>query len=604
MNLIEAISQPQVHLDTEQQTIVDDLEGQRIIFASPGTGKTRMLVSGIYHLVETKKINPNRILMIAFSNNAIDVLKKRIHYPVAIQTVHSLCYQILVNEMQTFRPEFYHTHGRYRLSVCKPFKQKIILSKLLREDISLADMLLAIGKAKNQLSFDTTGGFTCGDFEKDKIIRGYEREKSNQKMLDFSDMLLYTTHLFEERHDTHQWYQNQYDYVFVDESQDISPLAHKVIRYFVRENLCMACDVKQAIYGWAGVDVGYLREIERMYPDIKRAYVARNYRSKQPLIGLANTIMWDMNLEDPPMIGHTEQHGTLEYTGHFESMEAEAKSIVDWIELRNKDEVMILYRVNWYSLFIELVLRMKDIPYIIRGGRSFFKQPEILDMLAYIRLARDINDKESIIQIADRPYRGLGYKEWQRQFIDNIHTMDTENALCSDYRMKKPRAYYHVKRAAADLLDHLKVLQLLSSPFEVIQYVREYMDYDTWLCSEKQVAETGNLDLLRGLDMFRMFVQDRTFEDLNQLQLDVPHTEGVILSTIHKAKGSEAEWVHIAGLTHGIFPHALAEDSDEELRLFYVACTRAQTTLTMSSASTLSYTKPSAYTQYLKGHQT
>lgn len=593
----EAISTSEVSLDYEQEQAISDMDSKFVVYACPGAGKTRVLVTAINRLVE-QGISGQDILVVAFSNNSANVLHERVNHNVSISTLHSFAMGVL-RKNDDLLPVVMDGDV-----VCNDFKSKIILAKLIKNkpQLSVAELLLAFSNAKNKLMEGPDGGWTTGDLEMDKVFKQYEAEKDKRGEIDFADMLVLCLELFEKY--PHVCQQYKFKYVFVDETQDLSPLAHELISKLVDNRLCMASDLKQSIYGWAGVDFDLLSNIQQIYPNINKKYLKKNYRSTQEIVEIGNAVAKDIELPDPAMESISDIKGEVSWWGHYPTMSDEAKDIVDAIESTETgvDDIMCIYRVNWYSLFLELEMMNRKIPYFINGGASFFKQPEIRDMLMYIRLSQNIDDKEAIMAIVNRPHRSLGYNTWKSQFQTALSSLSTIEALQKQYRLRQRTSYFAAKNSQEKLIDHLNILQLFNRPIDVIRFVRSEMKYDKWLMKEKTGGEMGGIDLTQALDMFSLFISKLSMKEFSDLRLgeEADEQKGVKLSTVHMAKGDERKWVHIAGLTNEIFPHIRNSVPGEELRLFYVAVTRAMERLTCSSASTLQSKGPSKYTQYLK----
>ena len=607
---------PSIVLDSVQDKIASDVHGKHIVYSGAGSGKSSMVCERVSRLIERHGVNPNNILLLSFSRDAAQVLRDRLRHDVNIRTVHSLCYLILYNELQKYDSNLFHT-GKDRIKVCSGWQQRNIIKDILNddEDITANEVLQEISFAKNRMQYKAGNKISTGNAHYDDIMYVYEAEKYNQGMIDFSDFVLLSINILKSSKRILKKYQNQFPYIIVDEGQDTLYSLHKIIELLVQDNVCYFLDNRQSIYGFTGIDLQYTLNLHSRYDDMKQWYMQNNYRSKTSIVELGNSIAEDMKFDVKPMTSIKTDVGTVEYLGHFDSQRDEANAVADTID--NPETTMILYRTNAQAMSIELALRKKGIPYYIRGLKSFFDFGEIKDVLAYIKLSRNpLSHEEYQKQIEafdviyNRPNRYFG-KVWKKQFDSIIQHNDLETTLYYKFKTSNNGQYHSWAKAQEKLVKQLQSLRRFNYPSDVVQYIREEMGYDDWHCknSDASFVDDSKSDsdnrkaMLANLDEFDSFI--RMYDDFEQIfEQTENHNEdktGVCLSTVHRSKGSEEKDVIAIGLTESVFPH-IQGDSGEELRLFYVACTRAIDRLFISSAPIRQNIGPSRYiSRYIQG---
>lgn len=586
-------------LDEIQDKIASDVYGKHIVYSGAGCGKSSVVCERVCRLIEKHDVNPSNILLLSFSRDAAQVLRDRLRHDVNIRTVHSLCYLILFNEIQQYDSKLFHSKEKEKIKVCSGWKQKNIIKDILDDDenVTTNEILHEISFAKNKLQYDSSGKISTGNSYFDDIMYVYEIEKYKQGMVDFSDFVLLSIAILKSSKTILKKYQDQFPYIIVDEGQDTLYSLHKIIELLVQENICYFLDNRQSIYGFTGIDLPYTLNLHNRFEGMKQWNMQRNYRSNTSIVELGNTIAKDMKFDVKPMTSTKKDLGVVKYLGHFDSQYDEAITIIKTIN--SPEHTMILYRTNAQAMSIELALRRKSISYYIRGLKSFFDFPDVKDILAYLRLSRkplcsedNIKQLEAFNIIYNRPNRYFG-KVWKSQFDSIIKHNDLETTLYYKFETSANGLYHSWIKSQAKLLRQLKVLSRFNHPSDVSQYVRQEMGYDDWHCknSDSSFIDDNKSDtdnhkaVLANLDEFNNFIKtcDNFEQVFIQTEDHLDNINGVCLSTVHRSKGSEERDVFIAGLTKNIFPH-IQGDKGEELRLFYVACTRAIEKLYVSSA--------------------
>ena len=380
------------------------------IIAGAGSGKTRVLTYRIAYLIEEVGIEPRHILAITFTNKAANEMKERVIGLLGdyaggslLCTIHSLCVRIL---RQNIRALNYPNN----FIIMDEEDQKSLLKKIFKErqidskTISLKSCIHYISAYKiagvspeRAMSF---AGDYIGEQKKAIAYDDYEKYKEEHFMLDFDDLLLKTVELFENFPEILERWQRRFQYIHVDEFQDVSEVDYKLIKYLSGQAvLCVVGDPDQTIYSFRGSDIHFIMNFDKDFPDTKTVILDQNYRSTKTILDISNNLIRKntnrmekelfTELDDGPKVLH--------YSGVDE--EAEANFVCDTIEeIIHKEEGVnyhdfaILYRANYLSRSFEQKLIQRQIDYRIFGGLKFFNRKEIKDALSYIRLMVNQDD--------------------------------------------------------------------------------------------------------------------------------------------------------------------------------------------------------------------
>jgi DNA helicase-2/ATP-dependent DNA helicase PcrA len=584
---IAEIEKPEkpIHLDEIQRKIVALGEGRYSIRSGAGSGKTACLTERIKHLVNSGEREYD-ILALTFTRDAANEMRMRLDgIDVDCRTIHSYALEILRNEMY-----------RYNREMC-PFqvvtgaKRRIILRKAIDsvgiDDIEIGAISLAISRAKSFMSDST------GDYEIDEVWRLYEAEKRKHKLIDFDDFVPMAIDILKKSPTARRYYSKKW--ILVDEAHDTGFAQHKLIELLETGNLFLISSPEQSIYSWRTAAPELIVDIKKRYPDIREIELQTNYRSGDGIISAANSLIEKAKWRSLKMKG-TDKSGDCRYFGHFENLSDEAQYIS--ARIRNESSA-ILYRTNWYSLELELALRQAGIDYRILGNLSFFNLFEIADIIAYLKLVdSNLEDKESFLRIFNKPNRYLGNK-WRAECEDSLSDgKSTVEILQSTFRTADNREYHFWGKNQKRLLSELLALQCMKSPAMAISYIRTKMGYDEWLRKERiGNDEDDDLDIYAALDEFERRASQ--YEDVKSFLEDCFEQDesdsGIVLGTIHRAKGLEWDNVHIAGVTENLLPHFRSRDVEEERRLLYVAITRARDHAEITSSFHKQFKNPSRF---------
>ena len=595
-----------MELSEEQRNAVEHI-GSALLVAGAGSGKTRALTAKIAHLIG-EGFRPESLLAITFTNKAADEMKKRLveitGLPVErfpwVRTYHSACYRILRKHCRLlgFEPPL-QIYSMYH-------QQKLISGILIAFDIDkkyLHPVRAAISNAKNSGNpnryLDTCR--RIGPFRLADIYERYEKELFDKNAVDFDNILMLTRNLLRDNKDVRDDYRNYFSYILVDEYQDSNDLQEELTRLLLGNgNLFCVGDDWQAIYGFRGSNVNNFLRFGDHFKAARIFRMEQNFRSADEIVSTANRLIRNNPDRMEKTCFSNKTGGGIEMD-HFFSDEDEADWVVrNMIDLHRQgigfDQMGILYRTKFCSLPFEKALRSAGIPYRMLGDRGFFERKEILDINCYLAAAVFEKDDAGFERIVNTPKRGIGPK-----MIESLNR----------YRVDGGSFQGAVRRAVSEKLltpkVHGALVSLLSliddirdmDPARAIRTIIDRTDYYGHLRAYAKTegdytAREENIEQLifsaSKYDTLLAYIEDAALirEDKSDAEGGGDAVDGVCLSTIHASKGLEYHVVFIVGCEENLFPHWKAMDSEAELqeerRLMYVAMTRAEKFLFLSSA--------------------
>ena len=602
-------------LNPRQKEAATYLDSHLRIIAGAGSGKTRVLTYRIAYLIEEVGIEPRHILAITFTNKAANEMKERVIQLLGdyasgalLCTIHSLCVRIL---RQNIRALNYPNN----FIIMDEEDQKSLLKKIFKErqidqkTISVKSCISYISTCKiagvtPERAFSFAGDF-IGEQKKAIAYQDYEQYKEDHFMLDFDDLLLKTVELFEKYPEILERWQRQFQFIHVDEFQDVSEVDYKLIKYLSgKSTLCVVGDPDQTIYSFRGSDIHFIMNFDKDFPHTKTVILDQNYRSTKTILDISNNLIRKnknrlekdlfTELEDGPKVLH--------YSGVDE--EAEANFVCDTIEeiIQKVDGVnyhdfAILYRANYLSRSFEQKLIQRQIDYKIFGGLKFFNRKEIKDALSYIRLMVNKDDL-SFERIVNVPARGVGEKTLQKiqnkaieygmSNYDALSMFYDEMGLSSKAKKQLGEFVRCIENAKSSHLSLPNVFEKLLTDVGYFHMLKNDQD-DNRIQNlmELKNSITNYMNTHPDTATFESYLQDIA---LYTSQDDVFDDEYVSLMSIHMAKGLEFNYVFVVGLSEDVFPsfRSISEAGDdgmeEERRLAYVAFTRAKKRLYLTDS--------------------
>ena len=623
----------QQELNPSQRDAVLYTEGDSMVIAGAGSGKTRVLTYKIAHLLE-EGVEPWAILALTFTNKAAGEMKQRIAARVGenrarylwMGTFHSIFSRILRSESASIG----YTSN---FTIYDQQDSQNLIKSIIR-DMQLDDKTYKpsvvqnrISNAKNRL-ITASGYVQNADIYKfdqlkripmvGKIYERYDQRCRQSDAMDFDDLLLNTFILFRDNPDVLERYGTTFRHILVDEYQDTNYAQHCIVWQLTRNgaNVCVVGDDAQSIYSFRGANLDNMLKFSKLYPDSKLFKLEQNYRSTQTIVEAAGSLICKNHAQIPKKVFSENEQGDKIKVLCAHSDKEESEMVVNrLLDLHTFNDVpwsqmAVLYRTNAQSRAFEESLRKRGLPYKIYGGLSFYQRKEIKDVIAYFRMSVNPNDEEAFKRIINYPARGIG-----QTTIGKILSAAMENGVSLWTVVSNPAQYSldvnsgtasklsgfckmlesfiadASTRTAKELADRIMsetgIMHELRSDTTVegegrLQNVEELINNIAQFCKDRQ--EEGNDQLF--MRDYLSEVSLMTDQD-NETEEDV---EKVTLMTVHSAKGLEFDAVFIVGLEEHLFPSDMCGDDErqieEERRLLYVAMTRARKFLTLLFATT------------------
>ncbi len=605
-------------LNPEQADAAGTLEGPVLVLAGAGTGKTRVITFRIAYMLSSG-IPPEQILGMTFTNKAAREMRERLAQlvepktaaKVTLGTFHSFCIRVLRRDIKKlgYLPGFTIADESDQQGL---LKQAAGTLGCAQEGFPLSEVHAMIGRWKNKLVgpaearryADTTFEAVAA-----QLYEEYQTLLELQNTLDFDDMLLLVHRLFEEFPEVLERYRDTYRYLLIDEYQDTNAAQFTIVKMLTgdRRNLCVVGDDDQSIYSWRGADISNILDFPEFFPGAKVVKLEQNYRSTSAILDAANAViggsgekrhdkkLWsDLGSGDRARVVKTlNAECEAEFiAGMIRQMRAEHPEL-------SFSDFAVLYRSNHLSRQLEQTLRRNAIPYRLVGGQEFFKRREIKDAVAYLKLLVNPREDQSLLRILGTPPRGLAQKavdllkqqrhDTHKPMLELLAEPEFRKALApkaAEGAAELARAYAAYKeefREPGNLamkingflreVGYLDGLQRIYKDINDTMKRRENVDEFVNAVAQYEGRQQEPPTLEAFLENFALMEENDKVED------ESGDGDAVTLSTVHASKGLEYPVVFVVALERNIFPHerAIEEGSlNEELRLFYVAITRAR----------------------------
>lgn len=628
-------------LNSEQRQAASQIEGAVMIIAGAGSGKTRTLTYRVANLLE-HGVSPYAIMVLTFTNKAAKEMDERIISLIGnkskgmmIGTFHSVFMKILRIECE--RIGYIRNFSVYDTADSKSLIKNIVKDFSLDEKVYNSSFVLdRISKAKSSLISSEeyladntyfTEDNIAGKPQIGRIFHEYNARLRKNMAMDFDDLLFNTYTLLCSCPDVAQKYQNRFKYILVDEYQDTNHAQYKIIKILAEKykNICVVGDDAQSIYAFRGANIQNILNFRKDYPDAYTFKLEENYRSCQNIVNAANSVI-DKNVEQiKKTIWTANPEGEKIVFKTLNSDREEAEYVCNKIrerisleEEKNYGNYAILYRTNAQSRAFEDALRLKNIPYKIFGGISFYSRAEIKNVLGYFRLVVNNRDNEAFERIINYPARGIGQTTLSRlkiaaaennlSFFETIYQVNLSTYNINSSTQNKLLAFCDYIRAFSANLYNKDAFELGEEIVRTCRIKEALKEENT---AENSDRINNIEELVNSLQSFieneeEAILDEATGEEIstNSKSLDVflqqislfsetdtmdENPNCVVLMTIHSSKGLEFDNVFIVGMEENLFPSTLAltskRETEEERRLFYVAMTRAKLTLTLTAAT-------------------
>lgn len=588
-------------LNHAQTEAVAHNEGPCMVLAGPGSGKTLTIAKRIEYLITKYKVRPEEILVITFTKYAAWEMKNRTRsicgpssYAVTFGTFHGIYYGILKWAYRLNQSNLLSDEEKYRiLREILPGIDWDQEPEADEEKDYLQELAIEIGNVKNNcmdIEEYEPVKYTTEKFR--KLYRTYEETKKKYRKIDFEDMLIQCRDLFMKRPDILKKWQEKFQYILVDEFQDVNQAQYDVVRMLAapQDNLFVVGDDDQSVYGFRGAKPGIMMEFMKDYPKARQILLDVNYRSSGYIVKGALRVIGNNKIRFEKKIEAFRKPDETVHVQEVKDPVQEAEYVLERIrEYREKGvsytEMAVLYRTNVDARAMSELMTEYQIPFVMKEHlNNIYEHFIALDMISYLRLSQGEYDRKYFLQIANRPNRYL-----------TRESMKTGNVSYESLRR-----YYRDKDWMVDRIDQLEWdMKMIcdKTPYAAIQYIRKRMGYDEFLKEYAAYRKISSEDLFAVLEEIwqnskgygtikEWFEHIESYgKMLKEQNKKNGEKEGVNLMTMHAAKGLEFDTVFVIEANEGSCPYKKAtadEEIEEERRLFYVAMTRAKRKLVIS----------------------
>lgn len=607
-------------LNKEQLEAVNTKDGNLLILASAGTGKTTTIVERYINLVEKQGINPSEIIMTTFTNKAAKDMVNKISKRTAkiskyIGTMHSLFLKILrdnyeeagINQGFTLLTEendkkriIKNIIGKlglkpsnenvlYFLDRINRFKNAGIHHEELKEGNGFEEKNIPIEEAIGGEVIRVSSAIKKLSI---KVYQEYQKKLAESNVLDFDDILLLTYRLFDKNEKVKNLYSNKFKAIMVDEAQDLNVVQRNILELLQNNNLCLIGDDCQNIYSWRGASNELIFKFNKKH---KKIILENNYRSNKKIIEAVNRIIKSLSFKIDKKLRCTREEGEKIKIREFYSFNDEIDFLVSESKLliKNKEkleDISVLFRTNNIGKQIEREFRRNKIPCHLSKSRGFLDREEIRDIVAFLRLKANPYSKlefERVLSLID----GIGKAK-----IDKLEELSDKNSFLILNTLN------HLDKSGfspqiANQLSRLNFL-IRDDAKNPIESFLKFFDYYKRISKkytnelEKIKDKKENIETLK--ELFEGFEYNKEgiiafLDSLIEMEKKEKDKDKIVLSTIHSAKGLEWKHVFIAGCNDRILPFYFDKLSkiqrDDEIRLFYVAVSRAKDFLTITHSN-------------------
>ena len=604
-------------LNSSQKEAVKHREGHLLVLAGAGSGKTRVLTARIVDIIHGGDARPWEILAMTFTNKAAQEMRERLKRTlpgdggkVRMGTFHSICAWILRREAGALghSPNF---------TIYDADDQKTLVRRILKQ--VTIETRITPGMAKGYISWSKNCGITPEEAEASsqsrrdrdlaRIYRSYQERLRRSGAFDFDDLLTVVLQGFRQNIDIRRNYSLAFRHILVDEYQDTNKVQHELLKELARDGALVTVvgDDDQSIYSWRGACVENILDFSRDFPDTHTVRLEENYRSSGNILKAASALVRHNSRRHGKTLWTRKDPGASVKVHCLSSESEEAEWVLGEImELLEDgdcplDSIAVLYRTNAQSRQFETACRKRGVRYEVVGSQRFYERMEIKDIIAYLRVLLNHDDRLSLERIINRPTRGLG-KKGRAAFFGFVESSGTDPvdamAIADEIPGVSSRSAEALRKLHGWFLESEQAMADGSSAFEIVDALLD----NTGLSLQYDTGDVTDQSRLENIAEFRRSVAeyDQTmprgglpgFMTEISLASTVDEYEGtdsgkVALMTLHCAKGLEFDTVFIAGLEEGMLPFIrpgeyVPENIEEERRLLYVGITRAQRRLTLT----------------------
>jgi len=579
--------------------------GPMLVLAGPGSGKTFVITQRIKYLIEELGVKPESILVITFTKAAAKEMQERFFRisnqgasPVYFGTFHATFFHMLRYTYKFTAENIIREGDKYKLLA--QILEEMPIEMASQDDAPrqahdmdddlIQRLLSEISKVKNNgMTPQEYQSETVSQTEFAYIYDAYKKEMNSHRLIDFDDMVLLCRDLLISRQEVRQMWQERFQYILIDEFQDICPLQYEVVKLLAKpqDNLFIVGDDDQAIYGFRGSKPELMLHFKEDYPNAKQVLLNINYRSKRDIVETADKLIVHNKARFAKQVetNNPQTDGVKVYS--FPSKHQQAKNIALLIKQYMQQEgahygdIAILYRTGSHFVYTAQRLMQEGIPFQAKEKpKNIYKSPIAMDITSYLRYALREDSVPDFFRIMNSPVRYIKRSHVPRNAFSMYEIL--QNCKNEDY----------VTRNVIQLYEDLQFIKNLN-PYAAINFIRKGVGYDAHVkkqCLEKGIDSAGQIAVL---DELQQLAKDfdtieewlshiESYDAIAQKAADSKRKkdeDAVHIVTMHASKGLEWKIVILPDVNEGVVPHKKAvtdAELEEERRMFYVAMTRAK----------------------------
>ena len=580
-----------------QEKAVCHNQGPMMLLAGPGSGKTTTMTRRVVHLITECRVNPAHILVVTFTKAAAREMRERFWKLCALSGVRSN-YSLVT--FGTFHGIFYGilkaAYGLTGKNILSEDKKYELLKEIVyKEQVDTEDerelfegLVQEISEVKNaRIPLEHYYSRNWPDEVFRRIYAAYVSACRRARLLDFDDMLLYCYDLLDQRPDILAGWREKFQYILVDEFQDINKLQYDIVKMLAapRNNLFIVGDDDQSIYAFRGAKPEIMMHFPKDFPKVHTEILSCNYRSTEEIVEAAGKVISFNQRRFKKKIHANKEKGMPPVVKIFEKEKEEEQYVRECIRRYAQsgtpyEEMAVLYRTNSGAGFLVEKLMEYQIPFQMRDILpNLYEHWISRNMISYMKLAKGDRSRREFLQVMNRPNRYISRAALEEPTVS----------------FEALRWHYEGKEWLLDRIDKLeedlgKIREM--TPYGAINYIRYGVGYDEYLkdyASYRKLKVQDLYEVLEELadqakgyktfDEWFAHIREYTESLKEQAKKQSAEKKGVVISTLHSIKGLEFDKVFIMDVNEGSIPYhkAVSEsDIEEERRLFYVGMTRAR----------------------------
>lgn len=601
--------------NNSQIQAIEHKSGPCLVLAGPGSGKTATIIQRTLNLIEKEGVKPSNILVITFTKAAANEMKQRFTHrmgsgqgTVTFGTFHAVYFMVLKYAYHFTAQNIITEEQRYQLmrDICSHYH-------LEYEDEAefISGIYAEISTIKNQrIPIQNFYSSQCGEKVFRDIYKAYQDTMTKNALIDFDDMLLYTYELFVQRPDILKLWQDKYQYILVDEFQDINQIQYDILRMLAlpQNNLFIVGDDDQSIYRFRGSKPEIMLNFKKDYPDAREILLDTNYRCNPEIVKKSLKLINHNQIRFQKEMKANKKVGEPVELLIFDTQKKEAMFLIDEIKKSVEkggkySDYAVLFRTNTGPQYLMEQMLAYNVPFKTRDKiPNLYDHWLCKDIFTYIRIAKGSRKRSDFLQIMNRPKRFLSR--------DSLTEQEVAFDVWLSIYEEKPWIAERIERMEYDF----KMLAQMS-PYAAINYIRKGIGYDDFIKEYADYRHMKEEELYDTLDEIQeasrgFKTYDAWFEHIENYTKELEilaqkknqNPNAVSLVTLHSSKGLEFNKVFIIEVNEGVIPYkkaVLEQDLEEERRMFYVGMTRAKEKLWISSVKEI-HNKSSEISRFIK----